>query len=107
VALCALAAWAAGWRYTAVLIALPPVVVFCGVQSTPVIRRFGRWGDLSYGVYLFAFPVQQTVVHFLWPRWGFAATLALAALVTAALAFASWHGVEKRALRLKPRTPPI
>jgi peptidoglycan/LPS O-acetylase OafA/YrhL len=100
---CAWAVWSMGWHYTASLILLPFLVVFCGVRSTPVIRRFGRWGDPSYGIYLYAFPVQQTVIHFLWPRWSFAATLALSALATVALAYASWHGVEKYALRLKPR----
>ena len=44
---CALAVWAMGWHHTALLILLPFVVVFCGSRSTPVIRRFGRWGDLS------------------------------------------------------------
>jgi peptidoglycan/LPS O-acetylase OafA/YrhL len=62
-----------------------------------------RLGDLSYGVYIFAFPVQQLGVH--WARqqnWSFAASLFLSATVTLSLAYASWHLVEKRALRLKP-----
>src|SRR5260363_214001 len=36
--------------------------ILCSAASTPVIRRFGRFGDLSYGVYIYAFPVQQTMV---------------------------------------------
>ena len=62
-------------------------------------------GDLSYGMYIFAFPVQQLVVY--WGRgqgwsWGFHFGLSL--LGTSLLAYASWHLVESRALRYKPKT---
>lgn len=60
-------------------------------------------GDLSYGVYIFAFPVQQMLVH--WGKgqgWSLGAFFSLSLLMTAGLAFASWHLVEKQALRFKP-----
>lgn len=60
-------------------------------------------GDLSYGLYIFAFPVQQMVVH--WGKgrdWSFGVYFSLSLLVTGGLAYASWHLVEKRALRFKP-----
>ena len=94
--------WLAGYRYLALLSAVPYLVVIAGRSSTPVIRRFGRWGDPSYGLYLFAFPVQQTVIQRAWPELGFATTLCLALLVTLALAYLSWHALEKHALGLKP-----
>ena len=62
-------------------------------------------GDLSYGVYIFAFPVQQIVVH-----WGkefglnFLISFGLSLMGTMVLAYASWHIVEKKSLRFKPRT---
>jgi peptidoglycan/LPS O-acetylase OafA/YrhL len=62
-----------------------------------------RLGDLSYGVYIFAFPVQQWGVQ--WARqqnWSFAASLFLSVTATLLLAYASWHLVEQRALRFKP-----
>lgn len=60
-------------------------------------------GDLSYGVYIFAFPVQQMGVHFgLGQGWNFSSYLWISAAVTAVLAYLSWHGVEKQALRFKP-----
>jgi peptidoglycan/LPS O-acetylase OafA/YrhL len=64
-------------------------------------------GDLSYGVYIMAFPVQQLGVH--WARghnWSFAVSLVFSVAVTLLLAFASWHLIEKRALRLKPPGAP-
>ena len=98
--------WAAGWRFTATLVFIPLLVLYAGTRSTPVIRRFGRFGDPSYGAYLIAFPVQQTVIHFLYPQLGLAATLLMAAGITFALAYASWHAIEQPALRLKPRRRP-
>jgi peptidoglycan/LPS O-acetylase OafA/YrhL len=60
-------------------------------------------GDLSYGVYIFAFPVQQIAVHFgRGLGWGVGTCLCFSAVVTGVLAFLSWHGVEKPALRFKP-----
>jgi peptidoglycan/LPS O-acetylase OafA/YrhL len=66
----------------------------------PIIRQAGRFGDLSYGLYLYAFPVQQLVLTFLprstWP-------VLTCAAATVPLAFLSWHLVERPALRWKPR----
>ena len=62
-------------------------------------------GDLSYGMYIFAFPVQQMVVY--WGRgqnWSWGVHFGLSLLGTALLAYASWQLVEKRALRYKPKT---
>jgi peptidoglycan/LPS O-acetylase OafA/YrhL len=72
-----------------------------------LIARYGRcdlrwFGDYSYGIYLFAFPAQQTVVHFL-PDIQPIKLALYAGIVTFACAFLSWHLVEKHALALKPR----
>ncbi len=62
-----------------------------------------RLGDLSYGVYIFAFPVQQLVAF--WGKaahWAFGTYLGISLLLTMGLAYLSWHWVEKPALRFKP-----
>ena len=81
---------------------VPVTAVLVGHASTPVIRRAGRFGDLSYGLYIYAFPVQQTLIWLLRDRMSWGGLLALAIATTALLAFASWHLVERHALRLKP-----
>ena len=43
-------------------VALPYAVLVIGLASTPVVRRAARYGDMSYGLYLWAFPVQQVLV---------------------------------------------
>ncbi|MCX7279253.1 MAG: acyltransferase [Burkholderiales bacterium] len=77
-------------------------VMFCSA-STPILRRTGRFGDLSYGVYIYAFPVQQTLIWLYRDKLSWHMVLGLTLVVTLALAFASWHLVEKRALQWKPR----
>lgn len=66
--------------------------------------RAARYGDLSYGLYIYGWPVEQTLVALHGGAMPWAQLFAEALPITAALAFASWHLVEKRALRLKPRS---
>jgi peptidoglycan/LPS O-acetylase OafA/YrhL len=63
-----------------------------------------RFGDLSYGLYIYGWPSEQAVI---WAMGGHAAwwqVCLLALPLAAALSFLSWHLVERPALRLKPRT---
>ena len=84
------------------MLALPPGAVFIGERSWPALRSAGRFGDLSYGIYLYAWPVQQALVMVLGRETDVALLMALSLAVTVFCALASWHLVEKRALRLKP-----
>jgi peptidoglycan/LPS O-acetylase OafA/YrhL len=65
-------------------------------------RRSDPPADLSYGVYLYGWPVQQAS-HALFPAVGAFALFWPALLVTLVLALLSWHLVEKPALALKRR----
>ena len=64
------------------------------------IRAFNDWGDYSYGVYIYAFPVQQTLA-LLFPAMTLAAMMASSAFVSVAIAIVSWKLIEERALSLK------
>ncbi|HEY0199938.1 MAG TPA: acyltransferase [Rhodanobacter sp.] len=82
-------------------VVIAPLTLLIGNRSTPVIRSAGRFGDLSYGIYLYAYFLQQVVVKF-WPGPApLAGSLVLATLATVTLAWLSWHAVEAPALRLK------
>ena len=63
-----------------------------------------RIGDLSYGLYIFAFPVQQVVIHLqLGLNQSFSSLFTLSLIITSSLAFGSWHLIEKKALLFKPK----
>lgn len=103
VAVLATFAWYINLRYFAMLIGVSWLTIFIGQMSTPILRRAGRFGDFSYGIYLFAFPVQQTVILFFYPAMGFYGSMLLALGITVACAALSWYWVEKPALAFKPR----
>ncbi len=65
------------------------------------LRSFDRKRDLSYGTYIYAFPIQQTMVTLGAPALGPWAFLAISYSATIGFAFASWHLIEQPALRLK------
>jgi peptidoglycan/LPS O-acetylase OafA/YrhL len=67
-------------------------------------RSFGK-RDYSYGVYIYSFPVQQSLAAVGVPAYGFAALLAASFALTLVFAAASWHLVERPALRWQWRTP--
>jgi peptidoglycan/LPS O-acetylase OafA/YrhL len=60
-----------------------------------------RRGDFSYGLYIYAYPVQQTLVFFGVQRLGVALLIAASFALTAPLAVASFVWIERPALRLK------
>jgi len=95
-----------GHALIAAFLLTPFLVIALGTESFPVLHRFGRFGDLSYGVYIYAFPVQQTTI-FLAPDMNIWQHFAIAIPVTLILAWLSWHLVENRALNFKPSRPTV
>lgn len=65
-------------------------------------RAYNRVGDYSYGLYVYAFPVQQTIVAHV-PGLAPGELFAASFTVTLALAALSWHALERPALALKSR----
>ena len=67
------------------------------------LHRFGRKTDLSYGIYLYAWPIQQLLLKYFFSALN-PITLFLCALpLSCAAAYLSWTLVEKPFLKLKPR----
>jgi peptidoglycan/LPS O-acetylase OafA/YrhL len=91
--------WYSWWDIPVEWVTLPYMALCFGRMSMPVVRRAGRFGDLSYGMYLYAFPVQQVILGAA-PRFGYPILACMA--LTVPFAALSWHLVEKPALRWKP-----
>jgi peptidoglycan/LPS O-acetylase OafA/YrhL len=79
--------------YLALWLALTP--------RLPIISA-ARFGDLSYGLYIYGWPAEQTVIWLSGGRAAWWQVFLIALAATAALAFLSWHLVERPMLRLKP-----
>ncbi|MEI9982743.1 MAG: acyltransferase [Aliidongia sp.] len=81
------------------------LVIYLAEAHSRRLDFLSRAGDLSYGLYIYGWPIEQAVA---WASGGrlawwqlFLISLALAILA----ATASWHGVERWALRLGHRRP--
>ena len=86
--------------FVAYSLALPYLVFYLAYVPSGWIRRFNQAGDYSYGIYIYAFPVQQSVAQLI-PGVSVATMISTAFAATLALAFLSWHLVEKRCLARK------
>jgi peptidoglycan/LPS O-acetylase OafA/YrhL len=92
--------------------AFPALVLFLGYATAwlayvpgGVLRHYNRLGDYSYGLYIYAFPIQGLVA------WAFGSLgpglhILLATPPVLLLSVASWHLVEDPALRLLKHPQP-
>ena len=79
---------------------------FFAFQPWIRLQRFARYGDFSYGMYLYAFPIQQLLIlHFEAHLTPFR-LLAAAFPLTLLCAVVSWHLVERPCLALGRNSPP-
>jgi peptidoglycan/LPS O-acetylase OafA/YrhL len=79
---------------------LLPYLLFCGAYlPRRFAARFAFETDLSYGIYIYAFPVQQLIQHSL-PHCTWWQNVLLALPVTLALAAASWFLIERPAMSM-------
>jgi peptidoglycan/LPS O-acetylase OafA/YrhL len=81
----------------------PYAILSFATVAHPLFSRVGRWGDFSYGLYLYGFPVQQAVNFFSHRPLTAVENALLSLPIALGLAILSWHLVEKRALALKAR----
>jgi len=78
-----------------------PYLVICLSILLP-LSWFSKYGDFSYGIYIYAFPVQQVLAMY-YPHFGPKRMMLLAFLITLVISIFSWHFVEKPALSLKKK----
>ncbi|MES2645399.1 MAG: acyltransferase [Bacteroidota bacterium] len=63
--------------------------------------KFAKYGDFSYGIYLYGWPVQQLVIIYFGDKLSLAGTLFCSLLIVIPLAMLSWHLIEKQFLKFK------
>ncbi|OJA26979.1 acyltransferase family protein [Burkholderia ubonensis] len=85
----------------ALLILVPYSAVSFATAATPLISRFGRFGDPSYGIYIYGYVVQQVLMH-AFPAISRGAFAAASIVLSIAAGYVSWHLIEKPFMRLKP-----
>ena len=84
-------------------IALPYLVIYAALYRKAQTNAYDRIGDVSYGVYIYAMPVQQSVVYFLGSEIGPTLLTSISLPAVLLLAFLSWRYVERVSLKQKGR----
>lgn len=82
---------------------IPYLVLSFGLSTSWLGSKINRIGDYSYGIYIYAFPVQQLYL-LAYPDIGFYAYLIMTSLITILFSCISWHFVEKKMLLFKPNS---
>jgi peptidoglycan/LPS O-acetylase OafA/YrhL len=79
---------------------IPYLVLYLAIAPS-MLRIPHPWKgtDVSYGLYIWAWPISQLIIGWLHPRWW--VTAALATPLALAMGWLSWTLIEKRALALK------
>jgi len=81
------------------------LVCYIALEVHPLRTFEGIRSDLSYGVYIWAFPIQQTVTMALGSAAVWWANILISVPVVLGLAWLSWNLVESPALALKHKLP--
>lgn len=79
------------------------LLMWCAVRLP--LRNWERYGDLSYGIYIYAWPIQQFSAFFGVQNLGWLPYHLIVIALCHIAAYLSWHLLEKRALSLKNWTP--
>jgi len=79
---------------------VPYMVIYLAYIPGGLVRKYNYLGDYSYGVYIYAFPVQQSIVFF-FPDSRVGDLILSSLLATLTLSVLSWTFVEKPSLGFK------
>jgi peptidoglycan/LPS O-acetylase OafA/YrhL len=82
-------------------IGIPLLVIAAGHCHVLLLDRLRRLGEPSYGIYIYAYPVQQAIIQLLHPV-PLVVTL-IAIPITVLLGLGSWHLIEAPFLSLKKK----
>lgn len=76
------------------------LTLWLAFRTNPMLAKLDALPDYSYGIYIYAYPIQQMTIVLL-PGWNPLIQAAVSLLVTLIPASLSWHFIEKPAMALK------
>lgn len=92
------------WSWaTALILPIAGTYILFWFAFEPRIRleNWARYGDFSYGIYVFAFPIQQLILMKFGPKMSPLILFALATPLVVIAGAISWHLIERRFLKMK------
>lgn len=80
-------------------IAFSLLILVLGYLPLSFFSTFGKIGDMSYGIYIYSFPIQQTLKHYF--NLDLYSFLFWSIFISIVFGYLSWHLIEKQALMYK------
>ena len=77
------------------------VLFYAAFARSYSLIGFSKWGDFSYGTYLYAWPIQQLMLLYFEKHMDVTLLFILSTSLTLCFAYLSWHYIEKPCLGLK------
>ncbi|PIR75454.1 MAG: hypothetical protein COU34_02685, partial [Candidatus Magasanikbacteria bacterium CG10_big_fil_rev_8_21_14_0_10_43_9] len=87
------------YRVIANYIVVPYIILFVATSQLFVFKPIQRIPDISYGLYLYAFPVQQSLAALYGARLSVSGFALLSLCATIPFAWLSWKYIEEPSLR--------
>jgi peptidoglycan/LPS O-acetylase OafA/YrhL len=82
----------------------PVLIIGFGIQSSMYINSIGqKIGDMSYGIYIYGFPIQQTLMYYF--KLEALELMFLSIPMSMLFGYLSWHLIESKMLKFKDETP--
>lgn len=82
-------------------ILFPFLILSLGYMPIPLLVKFAKLGDASYGIYIYSFPVSQTLMYFF--ILNTQELIIISLVISIFFGYLSWHLIEKYALKYKNR----
>lgn len=83
-----------------IFIAFAYIILYIAQLKSP-LNHYGRYGDFSYGMFLYAFPIQQCIIQVTDRNISMTMLILLSMILTLPFAFLSWKLIESKALNYK------
>jgi len=80
---------------------LPYSIMYLALEAKVVLQKLLEMGDFSYGVYIYAFPIQQLIVHLFQNEISPIKLFSISFPITIICSYFSWNFIEKKALDIK------
>ena len=79
---------------------LPYILLFFAFLPNRKLNNFGKYGEFSFGLFIYSFPIQQTIIHF-YNGVSPIEMIFLSIIFTLPVAIFSWRFIESKTLNFK------